>query len=95
VGQSRGAPALTAALETGLARARGRNATAEAAGDAGEGRFEAESLAFHERIRQGYLDWAARYPDRFLVVDAAGDPPAVAGRIWTALAPRLRLAPPA
>jgi dTMP kinase len=43
-----------------------------------EGRFEAESLAFHGRVRQGYLDWAARFPERMRVVDAAGTPEATA-----------------
>ena len=33
-------------------------------------RIEAESLAFHSRVRQGFLDLAAQAPDRYLVVDA-------------------------
>jgi dTMP kinase len=37
-----------------------------------EGRFEAESLAFHTRIREGYLTWAALNRGRFAVIDAAG-----------------------
>ena len=37
-----------------------------------EGRFEAESLAFHSRVREGYLTWAALNRDRFVVIDAAG-----------------------
>lgn len=55
----------------GLARAHARN---EAEGKAvSEGRFEAEGLAFHERVRAGFLDWAARNPARFAVVDAGQD----------------------
>ena len=42
-----------------------------------EGRFEAESMAFHTRIREGYLTWAALHRRRFLVVDASRDPEAV------------------
>jgi dTMP kinase len=37
-----------------------------------EGRFEAESLAFHTRIREGYLTWAALNRKRFVVIDASG-----------------------
>lgn len=32
-------------------------------------RFEAESRAFHQRIREGYLQEAARAPERFLILD--------------------------
>ncbi|MCS7208472.1 MAG: dTMP kinase [Fimbriimonadales bacterium] len=32
-------------------------------------RFEAEGLAFHQRIREGYLQEAARAPERFLILD--------------------------
>jgi dTMP kinase len=34
-------------------------------------RIEQESLAFHQRVRQGFLDLAAADPDRYLVVPAA------------------------
>jgi dTMP kinase len=44
-------------------------------------RMEREDSAFHARVRQGYLDLAARDPDRFHVVDAALDPGAVAAEI--------------
>jgi len=37
-----------------------------------EGRFEAESLAFHGRVRQGYLKLAERFPQRIRIVDASG-----------------------
>ena len=37
-----------------------------------EGRFEAESLEFHSRVREGYLTWAALNRDQFVVSDAAG-----------------------
>jgi dTMP kinase len=33
-------------------------------------RFEKEELAFHEQVRQGYLQLARNEPKRFLVVDA-------------------------
>ena len=60
------APDLTLLLdlppEAGLLRARRR-------GDAGD-RFEDEALEFFTRVRQGYLDLAAREPGRFRVLDA-------------------------
>lgn len=57
--------------ETGLARANARN---KAEGkDVSEGRFEAESIAFHTRVRNGFLDWAAKHPDRFALIDGEND----------------------
>ncbi|MCU0573867.1 MAG: dTMP kinase [Syntrophobacteraceae bacterium] len=35
-------------------------------------RIEGEEHAFHERVRQGYLELARRYPERFLALDAEG-----------------------
>lgn len=54
--------------ETGLSRANSRNAGA--AQD--EGRFEAEDLRFHRRVREGYLAMAVAEPNRFRVIDANG-----------------------
>ncbi len=39
-----------------------------------EGRFDSESLNFHERIRQGYLDLAGEEPRRIAIVDARQSP---------------------
>lgn len=38
--------------------------------DNSESRFEMEALAFHHKVRQGYLDLAAEESERFQVVDA-------------------------
>jgi dTMP kinase len=51
-----------------LARAQGRDLRRNSR----HGRFEAESLKFHERVRQGYLAIARRDPRRVKVVDANG-----------------------
>jgi dTMP kinase len=59
--------------DAGLERARLR-AGAMASPD----RLEAESMAFHEGVRQAYLDLAQREPDRFRVIDASRDPE----RVW-------------
>lgn len=58
--------------ELGLARARRRNCLCGV--EVTEGRFEAEAMAFHRRIRNGYLVWAARHPQRFRVLDASASP---------------------
>lgn len=55
----------------------------------GTDRFELAGAEFHERVESGFRALAAADPDRWVVVDAAGEVEAVAERIWTALAPRL------
>lgn len=39
-----------------------------------EGRFEAEAIEFHNRVREGYLTWAALHHDRIKTVDASPGP---------------------
>jgi dTMP kinase len=79
------APDVTVLLDldaaVGLGRARGRNAR----GQENEGRFEAEDLAFHRRVRDGYLALAKAEPGRFRVVDATGTPDTVQKRIQEVL----------
>ena len=41
------------------------------------GRFEAEDLSFHQKVREGYQLLAQREPERVLLVDASGDPDTV------------------
>lgn len=73
--------------EQGLRRALARNLENDAC--VNEGRFEAEELDFHSRVRQGYLALAGQHPRRFAVVDAAKDAAAVAEDVWQAVAERL------
>jgi dTMP kinase len=61
----------------GLERARKRHGT-------GGDRFEREELAFHERVRTGYLALASAEPGRFAVIDARGTPGTVRRRILAA-----------
>lgn len=63
-------------VEIGLSRALARNAVALE----DEGRFEAESLAFHARVRAGYLHCASRQ-ERFSIIDATGEKEQVAERV--------------
>ena len=79
-------PELTILLDipaaTGLARSR----------EAGNGsRFEAKRLDYHERVRRGFLELAAREPDRFLVVDGRLPEHDLAERIWRTVRERFRL----
>lgn len=52
-------------------------------------RFENEALAFHGRVRQGYLDIAAREPERFLVIDADREEEAIRADLLAKLERRL------
>ena len=63
-------------VATGLSRALARNAVTME----NEGRFEAESLAFHERVRTGYLQGASQEA-RFSIVDATGTTEEVTKRV--------------
>ncbi len=73
--------------ETGLSRT--AKALADGARTLDETRFERETLAFHERVRQGYLALAAAEKDRFLVVDAGGTQAQVFAEIVSGINRRL------
>ena len=51
-----------------------------------ESRFELETLVFHQKVRDGYLELARNEPQRFRVIDAAPDQNAVARAIERGLA---------
>ena len=68
-------------VEVGLERAFGRGLF--------ETRFESKGVAFHERLRQGFLDIAHRHPERCVVIDADGDPDQVFERALQAVEARL------
>ncbi len=50
-----------------------------------ESRFEQEHIAFHEAVREGYLQLARMEPQRFHIIDARADPQAVARQARAAL----------
>jgi len=52
---------------------------------AAKDRLEGAGLEFHQRARQGFLDLAARDPDRYLVLDARQPREAVANAVLSAL----------
>lgn len=55
-------------------------------------RFEGRDLSFHDTLRRGFLDLAARDPERYVVIDGSGSVDDVGDRVWTAAARALGLA---
>jgi dTMP kinase len=72
-------------VETGLARAWAR--IQRSSNNQQETRFEKETLAFHEKIRRGYLSLARKEPVRFTVLDATLPPEAIHQKILLILFP--------
>jgi dTMP kinase len=66
--------------EIGLERAEARG---------GAARFESKGLAFHERLRAGYLEIARREPERCVVIEANADIDAVTAAISRTVDQRL------
>jgi dTMP kinase len=54
----------------------------------GHDRLESEAVAFHERVRAGYLEMAAAEPQRYVLIDGAGTPGEVAVRVRATAVPR-------
>lgn len=79
-------PVLTLILdlpaEVGLERAEARG---------GAARFESKGLAFHERLRAGYLEIARQEPERCVVINADAELDAVTAAISDVVAQRLGL----
>lgn len=71
----------------GLERATRRNTREGKA--VSEGRFEAESIAFHTRVRQGFLELAAAHPERIKIIDASAGLENVAEQTKNMLLPLL------
>ena len=80
-------PNLTLVLDlpvsVGLERANARRS--------GENRFEGFDTAFHEKLRQAFVDIARRNGDRCFLLDAGGSEDEVAELIWQTVAKRFSL----
>ncbi|MFC1981595.1 dTMP kinase [Chloroflexota bacterium] len=63
---------LDISAEEGLARKKGER----------RDRFEREDIAFHRRVREGFLKLAAEEPECWLVIDATQSKDEIAGIIW-------------
>jgi dTMP kinase len=64
-------PDLTIYLDLEVEEGLRRKSAASAAGQGEWNRMDQLELAFHQRVRAGYLEMAAAEPERWLVVDAA------------------------
>ena len=86
-------PDLTLCLDIdvaqGLTRAQERNA---ARSGPDESRIDRQSLAFHERVQQGYRKIASEEPARFRLIDGEGSMAVVAERVWAVVEAHLKLA---
>lgn len=51
--------------------------------------LDAETAAFHERVRAAYLAFAAAEPDRWIVLDATQPPDTLAENIWREVTRRI------
>ena len=63
---------LDISVEKGLARKKAKR----------QDRFERENIAFHQRVREGYLKLVASEPERWLVIDASQSKRKIADIIW-------------
>jgi dTMP kinase len=63
---------LDISAEEGLARKKNKR----------RDRFERENIAFHQRVKEGYLKMAASAPGRWLVIDATLSKAKIADIIW-------------
>ena len=81
-------PDLTLLLDIPAEAGQARKARASETGGAWD-RIDAESLAFHQRVRAGYLELAAAEPRRILIVDANQPPDRLSDIIWETVVARL------
>ena len=48
-------------------------------------RVELSGMEFHQKVYQGYLDLAAKYPSRYIIIDASGEKEETHKKIISAL----------
>lgn len=82
------APDLTMILDVpanvGLKRAAKRRGAAKV------DRFEAETVEFHQRLREAYRALATEEPQRCVLIDSSAPPTKVANQVWEAVTRRLK-----
>ena len=81
-------PDLTLLLDLPAEAGQARKAQASVTGGDWD-RIDAESLAFHQRVRAGYLELAAAEPERILIVDANQPSERLSDIIWETVVARL------
>lgn len=75
-------PDMTILLDVNISLGMQRCAKRQAGKKIKYDRIESEALEFHEIVRQGYLELARRYPERFRKVDAMRHAEPIAADIW-------------
>lgn len=76
------APDMTILLDVNVSLGMQRCAKRQAGKKIQFDRIESEKLEFHEKVRQGYLELARRFPERFRKVDAMRHAEPIAEEIW-------------
>jgi dTMP kinase len=79
-------PDLTFILDAPAAL--GMQRAAKRRGGSGADRFEDEALAFHEKLRDGFLMLAANEPERCVLLDATAPKEEVADQVWRIVSQR-------
>jgi dTMP kinase len=77
-------------VEVGLRRKRDAASRPDASAGPAWNRLDAESPAFHERVRKAYLAMAAEEPERWVVLDATQLPNKLADTVWAAVSTALK-----
>lgn len=80
-------PDLTVLLDVDTETSRARLRKREAATNTTADRIEQAGDAFHERLRQGFLEMAAQEPNRIVTIEASGTPDEVWEKVWKSLTP--------
>jgi dTMP kinase len=62
-----------------------------ARGERGSDYLERETLDFHQRVRDGFLELAAAEPDRWLVIDATKPPQEITDEVWQRIESMMRV----
>lgn len=83
-------PNITFLLDIDVNEGLARSFKKAAISNTQELRFEKTAIAFHERLRNGYLEMAKKEPERFIVINAAEDIETVHQNIITAYEKRIK-----
>jgi dTMP kinase len=76
---------IDVAVQVGMERMRDRNIAVGGQVD----RIERETIAFHDRVRQGYLEIAAKNARRFVLLDGTLPKEETAAAVWARIEPML------
>jgi dTMP kinase len=82
-------PELTILLDVDVDLGFERLARRQAETGAEKDRIEQEEMSFHRRVRDGYLELAKRFNDRFTVLDGSGTEDEVSEKIWSVVSEQL------